>query len=171
MRTPECMVGIPELEQLAAEADDLDVKICEARLTLREFLAAALSYMPDWMRALYVVRMGFVRLLGVSQDSIPEPEEIAPEEISFTPGEGAAIFTVCCGEEERFWLAEATDAMITGHLGVVVEPLGDGLNRFHFVSGATFRRPVGRFYYAVITPFHHLVVSRMLRHALKQDRR
>lgn len=161
----------PKLTRIINEADDMHVKIFESDMSLRQFLAAALAYMPGWMRMLYRVRKYFVMLMGGSQEGIPHKEHIVPAQVPFTPGGSAAIFTVICAEENRFWLAQAEDDMIIGYLGVALEPLGAGLHRFHFLSGARFLKRRARLYYAVITPFHHLVIQSMARHALQGHER
>lgn len=165
MQSLEAVASVPELAAIAAKADRVYVIHVECRKSLREFMAAALSYMPGWMRLLYRVRWVFVRLLGTSQDGVPSNTSIAPKDIPFTTGQGASIFTVTSAREGTYWLGEATDKMITGYLGVVAEPLGNDVTRFHLFTLAKFHRRVGRFYFAVITPFHHLVVFCMARKA------
>ncbi len=166
MNMPKCLSAYPEVAALVRGADDLHDKIVVSDMSLREFLAAVLSYMPEWMRLLYRVRAGFVRLLGTRQEEIPEKEDIAPEEVSFTPGERGAFFTILAAKEGEYWLAEARDRMIVGYLGVVVEQLEGGGQRLHFLSGARYLRWTGRIYYNVILPFHHLVINCMAREAL-----
>jgi hypothetical protein len=171
MKNPEPFAEFPALAALWERADDLHVLTFDSRMQLRDFLAALLSYMPGWMRCLYRVRKGFVALLGANQDGIPEARDILPQDVSFTPGHTAAFFTVIAAQEERFWLAEARDEIITGYLGVVVEDQGQGAHRFHFISGATWRNWRGRLYYTAILPFHHLVIRCMLKNARKRNAR
>jgi hypothetical protein len=119
--------------------------------------------MPGWMRFLYRVRWVFVRLLGASQDGVPASVFVAPEDVAFAKGEDASIFTVAEAREGSYWLGEATDKMVTGYLGVIVEPLESGANRFHIVTMVKFRHWTGPIYFTVISPFHHLVVACMAR--------
>lgn len=165
MKPLEAVASAPELAAIADTADHIHVKSVECRKNLREFLAASLSYMPGWMRFLYRVRWVFVRLLGASQDSLPSRPNIDPKDVAFAKGREASFFTVASACEERYWLGEATDKMITGYLGVFAEPLGDGANRFHIVTMVKYRHWTGRIYFAAITPFHHLVVYFMAREA------
>ncbi len=167
MNLNQILAQYPALMHVAQSADDFHDVVFESRGTLREFLAAALSYMPGWMRFLYHVRAGFVRLLGVRQDGIPEKEQLHPQDVPFEPGGQAAIFNVLAAEEERYWLASAQDAMIIGYVGVIREPLENGLSRFHLLSGARYRRWTGRIYFNVIRPFHHIVVRCMGRCAVR----
>jgi hypothetical protein len=162
---------MPFLAGHLAHVDYLHVKTMESPQSLREFAAACLSYMPGWMRFLYRIREYFVMLLGTRQEEVPRQEDIAPEALSFTPGDLGAFFTVLDGDEDRFWLGEARDGMIAGHLAFVREPGPDGLNRFHLVTAATYLRWQARIYFTVIRPFHHLVVHTMARHALAMSLR
>jgi hypothetical protein len=156
----------PELAAIAEKADYIHVISVECQKSLREFLAGALSYMPEWMRFLYRVRWVFVRLLGARQDGIPSRRPMTPEEVAFAKGENASIFTVVAAEEGSYWLGEATDKMITGYLGMIAQPLGSGATRFHIVTMARFRHWTGPIYFTVIKPFHHLVVFFMLRETI-----
>lgn len=170
MSMKQILAKYPALGDIVGKADDLHDDVFVSRGTLREFLAAALSYMPEWMRFLYRVRAGFVRLLGVRQEGIPERIGLEPRDVPFEPGRQAAIFTVLAAEEERFWIAAAEDDMIKGYFCVVREPLdspeGDR-SRFHILSGAKYKRWTGRLYYNVILPFHHLVVRAMGRTSVR----
>ncbi|KAA3658281.1 MAG: DUF2867 domain-containing protein [Chloroflexi bacterium] len=39
---------------------------------MRLFIAGMMSYHPGWLIFLYAVRWGFVRLLGMKQEGVPE---------------------------------------------------------------------------------------------------
>ncbi len=171
MKNRELCAEFPALAALWEKADDLHVLTFDSRMPLRDFLAALLSYMPGWMRFLYRMRKRFVTLLGANQDDIPEAEDIRPRDVPFTPGHTAAFFTVIAAQEDRFWLAQARDEIITGHLGVVVEEQGQGAHRFHCISGATWRNWRGRLYYTAILPFHHLVIRCMVKNARERHAR
>ena len=162
---------IPALAQRMGNVDYLHVKTVESPQSLREFAAACLSYMPGWMRFLYRVRKFFVMLLGTRQKDVVRKTDIAPEDLSFKPGDMGAFFTILDGEEERFWLGEVRDDMIAAYLAFVREPGPDGVNRFHMVTTATYLRWQARIYFNVIRPFHHLVVHTMTRYALALKKR
>lgn len=154
--------AVPALQPYLADADHIDVKIVESDATLREFLAGMFSYDPSWLKFLYRVRWGFVRLLGMKQEGIPQAVPLRREDISMTPGEKAAFFTIDAAVEDEFWLAGATESHLTAYLGVVREA-GEKENqsRFHVVTIVHYHKWTGPVYFNVIRPFHHLVVAQM----------
>ncbi len=163
MDIPESVSAIPVLAQLAEEGDDLVIISIDTRKSLREFLAGALSYMPGWMRFFYRVRKHFVRLLGVSQENIPQQEKLRPEKISFAPGDMESFFTITAAQDPVYWMAMAQDSTIAGYLGAVAEPLENGINRIHLITIARYKCLAGRLYYNAILPFHHVIVRLMLK--------
>ncbi len=158
---------IPELADLMTDIDHVDSKCGEGKMSMRAFIAAALSYMPGWMRFLYRVRALFVRLLGMRQDAVPDDTSVSPEEVSLTPGEAAAFFTVVMAKDEHYWVAEATDKHLSGYLGVAIEPLDNGRRRFHVFTVVKYHHWTGPVYFNVIRPFHHIVVWAMIRTAVR----
>ena len=167
MKIPDIINDMEPLAELVRQADRVHVKTFACGKSLRECLAAMLSYMPGWMRMLYRVRGVFVRLLGNRQEEVPRQHDLGPRDVSFTPGDPAAFFTVAAGEEERFWAAEARDRMISGFLAVAMEPGEQGINRFHLLTMAKYHHFTGRIYFNIINPFHHFVVFCMARRAVR----
>lgn len=155
---------VPALAPLLAGADHVDVKEIDSEVGLRAFVAGMLSYEPRWLRSLYAIRWFFVRLLGMKQSGLAPSTELSADEVAMTPGEAASFFTVTLAEEERHWVAEATESHLTAYLGVVVEPRTRG-RRFHVLTIVRYHRWTGPVYFNVIRPFHHLVVRRMMRAA------
>jgi hypothetical protein len=157
--------AVPELQPFLADADHIDVKVVEGNVTLREFLAGMFSYYPGWLKFLYRVRWGFVRLLGMKQEGIPRMVQLRPEDVSMMPGEKAAFFTIEAASEDAFWLAGAIESHLTAYLGVVREDVGDklgnGRSLFHVITVVHYHKWTGPVYFNVIRPFHHLVVAQM----------
>ena len=157
-----------ELGKYYEKADFTDVKVFEGDTTLREFIASMLSYYPWWIVQLYRIRKLLVGMLGLVKHK--EPEELPnlqPEEISFSPGEEVTFFTVRCAKEDIYWISETPDDKhLRAYFGVVKEPLGKSINRFHIVTTVYYKHWTGPVYFNLIRPFHHLVVSRMARHGL-----
>lgn len=159
---------IPEIQPLLEDANHIDVKTFQSEKSLREFIAALISYQPAWVTFLYGVRWFFVRLLGMKQTGTPRAPQHRPSDISMTPGDAALFFTVVAAKEERYWFVEAAESHLTGKLGVVAEPTAGQPTTFHVVTIVHYNNWAGPVYFNIIRPFHHLVVGSMGRHASKQ---
>lgn len=168
-KTDSIILAVPELQPFLANADHIDVKIVDGDVNLREFLAGMFSYNPGWLKFLYRVRWGFVRLLGMKQEGIPQVVQLRPEDVSMTPGENAAFFTIDAATEDEFYLASASESHLTAYLGVVREAVGNGdfdklsdrRSRFHVITIVHYHKWTGPVYFNIIRPFHHLVVAQM----------
>ncbi len=162
MKESELFRDVPNLARLMQDADHIDVKAVEGDCSMREFIAGMFSYYPNWIKNLYRVRWGFVRLLGMKQEGIPQSSHMRmrPEDVSLTPGEKVTFFTVEMAEDGRFWVAGASESHLDAYLGVVVESLTKG-NRFYVITIVHYNNWAGPIYFNVIRPFHHLVVSKM----------
>jgi len=134
-------------------------------------LAGMSTFMPAWVRFLFRARVVLVWALRLDERAIPEPRRLRPEQVPMQPGEQAFIFTVRQAEENRYWLADVEDRNLSSSLGVVVEPLGGGRNRFHVVTVVHYKNWAGPVYFNLIRPFHHLLVWRMTRMGLRAARR
>ena len=165
----KCLEKYPELIGLLDGADHVDVKIVEGAVSLRQFIAAMLSYYPWWIVSLYYVRAVFVRLLGMSQPGKPdELPQLKAEDISMTAGEQATFFIVRLAREEEYWIAETPeDKHLQAYFGIVVEPLDSDTKRFYVITVVHYRHWTGPVYFNLIRPFHHLVVSQIARAGIK----
>lgn len=153
---------ISDLHPFLANADYYDEKQIEGTGTLREFLTGFLTHYPGWIKALYGIRAGFVRLLGMRQPRMSLPPRLTPADISFVPGVRATIFKVKGGKEGAYWMAGADDTHLSADVVVAVEPLADGRNRFHVGTLVHYHAWTGPVYMTVIRPFHHIVVQSMM---------
>ncbi|HEX2316169.1 MAG TPA: DUF2867 domain-containing protein [Thermomonospora sp.] len=153
---------IPELRTLLGDADHVDVKHAEAALTLREYAAAALSWRPAWMTALFRVRDILARAVGLDGSGDRIDQRFRPEDVPFTPGARVQFFTVTEAVEDRHLLLETADRHLTAYLAIVARPEGD-LNRFDVVTVVKYHHALGPLYFNAIRPFHHLVVAGMAR--------
>jgi hypothetical protein len=140
----------------------VDVKIIVSDSTLREFVAGMMNYFPAWIKALYGVRAVFVRFLGMKQEHMKMPK-FTPENVPMEAGKPAAFFTVQLAQENHHWIVDAADKHLTATLGVVVEPQPDKTNKFYVLTIVHYHNWAGPVYFNVIRPFHHLVVSSMMR--------
>lgn len=158
---------IPEINVFLDGANHVGIKHVDSVKPMREFIAAALSYMPGWMVALYKVRGVFVRLLGLKQDGYPGAEKVHPEDVLFSPGNMGSFFKVEGGEEDSYWIAGATEKHLSGYLAIAVEPLPNGMKRFHMATIVFYRHWTGKVYFNLIRPFHHVVAWAMAHHAAR----
>jgi hypothetical protein len=157
---------LPELDDLLPASDVIDVKTASGPVTLREFIAGTLGHQPAWMRSLYAVRVVLARLLRLRMAGMPPADRIQPEDVSFTPGDPMAFFTVIRGEEHHYLLLGIKDNHLTAQLAFIVTDDSAPEREFKVVTLVQFRRKAGRFYFAPIRPFHHLVLRTMIRAGL-----
>ncbi|MGH8776503.1 MAG: DUF2867 domain-containing protein [Jiangellaceae bacterium] len=157
-----------DVRLLFADADHVDVKTGQGELNLREFVAAAMSWQPAWLKALFRAREVLARLLRLDRPDVPAGARLRPEDVSFAPGTSMWFFTVTAGAEDRYIVLKAADNHLTGYCAIVSEPVtsGPGPTRFRVVTVVRYHRWTGRAYFAVVRPFHHLVVTSMIRAAV-----
>jgi hypothetical protein len=149
---------LPEISELLADADHVDVKTERSRVTLREFVAGMMAYEPVWIRALFRLRKYLVPLVGLRQDGMPTAPRWTPAKVPMRPGEKASFFTVRKAVEGAVWAVEAEERHLRARLCVVVD--GD---RYRVVTIVHYKRWTGRFYFNFIRPLHHVVLSGMAR--------
>lgn len=142
-------------------ADYTDTKVFEGNKTLREFVAGMVGYEPGWLVALYTLRGGLARILGLRHAEIERSPRLQPEDVGFNPGDLVGFFVTVLGKENEYWAAEASDTHLAAYVCVRAEPLDGGRTRFHTQTIVHYRRWTGPLYFNLIRPFHHLVVKAM----------
>jgi hypothetical protein len=160
---------IPEIKTLLQGADYVDCYSTVSNKPLRAMVAACLSFKPGWVRALYRVRAGFVRLLGMRQEKLPFDGPMRAEDVSLTTGDRVDFLTVAMARDGAYWVGEATEKHLSACIGIVAEPLPDGRKRYHLLTVVKFRHWTGPVYFSVIRPFHHIIVKAMLTDAVKDE--
>lgn len=153
----------PALAAYLDRADHVDVKTAQGPVDLRQFIAAMFGRKPAWVTFLFRLRGLLAALLGLEQPEVIADSVMRPEDVSFEPGRPAAFFTVTGGRENDWWLAGAGDKHLNAWIAVAIEPLGGPVNRFHVATIVHYKHWTGPVYFNLIRPFHHLVVSRMVR--------
>jgi len=151
---------LPELDDLLPIVDVVDVKTARGSVSLREFTAGALGHGPVWIKALFGVRILLAWALRL-ETAVPDSFRLRPETVSFTPGDPAAFFTVVRGEEDHYLLLKVSDNHLVAWLAIITD--NGQPAEFKVVTLVKYLRPVGRFYYNLIRPFHHLVLLSMCR--------
>lgn len=155
---------IPEVASLFEGSNYVDIKTIEGNVTLRQFIAAMLSYYPWWIVLLYRIRALLVKILGLVEHEAPEVlPNLRAADVSFVPGDAVTFFTVRLAQEEHYWVGETPpDKHLKAFLGVAIEPVADNRRRFHVATSVHYKHWTGPLYFNLIRPFHHLVVSRMM---------
>ena len=138
----------------------IDVKTARGAVSLREFTAGALGHGPLWIKALFGVRILLAWALRL-ETAVPDSFRLRPETVSFTPGDPASFFTVVRGEEDHYLLLKVSDNHLVAWLAIITD--NGQPAEFKVVTLVKYLRPVGRFYYNLIRPFHHLVLLSMCR--------
>lgn len=161
-------VDIPEIAPLFEGSNYIDIKTIEGKTSLRRFVASMLSYYPWWIVLLYRIRSALVKILGLVAHEAPEVlPSLQPDDVSFVVGDVVTFFTVRLAKEEHYWVSETPqDKHLKAFLGVVVEPIAENRKRFHVATIVHYKHWTGPLYFNLIRPFHHLVVSRMMRAGL-----
>ena len=152
---------LPELDDLLPVVDVIDVKTARGPVTLREFTAGALGHGPLWIKALFGVRILLAWALRLETAVPAESFRLRPETVSFTPGDPASFFTVVRGEEDHYLLLKVSDNHLVAWLAIITD--NERPAEFKVVTLVKYLRPVGRFYYNLIRPFHHVVLRSMCR--------
>ena len=160
-----------ELGVFFEDADHTDIKTIEGDVNLRQFISAMLSYYPWWIVSLYRIRELLVSILGLVKHEKPDVlPSLKPGDLSFSPGEKASFFIVRTAIEDTYWIAETPeDRHLKAFFGVVTEATGNGLTRFHVFTSVKYIHWTGPVYFNLIRPFHHLVVSCMMRHGVERQ--
>ena len=147
---------LPQISDLLAGADHVDVKTEQSRVGLREFVAAMMAYEPGWVRCLFRIRKALVRLIGLRQNGMPTAPRWTAAEVPMRVGERASFFTVRKAIEGTVWAADVEERHLRAQLCVVAEEA-----QYRVVTIVHYKHWTGRLYFNVIRPFHHLVVSGM----------
>jgi hypothetical protein len=164
------LLQLQEVKWLNNSADHFDAKTIEGQVSLRQFIAGMLSYYPAWIKALYSIRWLFVRFLGMKQGNFSKTPHLYPEDIPFEAGKWATFFQVEAAQEENFWIASASDKHLSAYIIVAAETLPNQQKRFHVGTIVHYKNWAGPVYFNVIRPFHHLVVSSMMKAGLTSAR-
>ena len=111
------------------------------------------------MKALFGVRYVLAKALRLDTAAVPRSGRLRPEDVGFEPGDRVAFFTVRAGDPERYLVAGVDDSHLSGYLTVEALPGA----RFRLGTIVHFHNRVGPAYFALIKPFHHLVIRGMLK--------
>ena len=124
-------------------ADHLGVKSVTGPLTARQALDGMIANAPTWIGRLLALRNGLVRLAGLKAANIG----------------GFPVLSEC---EDQI-VVGFDDSHLDFRLVIRVESQSTGLNQVSIATLVDRHNALGRTYIAVVTPFHKLIVMRMLR--------
>ena len=163
---------IPQIAHLLKGSNHVDVKTIEGQTPLRQFIASMLSYYPGWIVLLYRIRTILVKMLGLVEHPAPQTlPKLGPQDVSFAVGEAVTFFTVRLAEEKHYWVGETPeDKHLRAYFAVVVEPMEGNRKRFHVATIVYYKHWTGPVYFNLIRPFHHLVVGRMIRAGVAENK-
>jgi len=154
-------------QEIAKNADHIDIKSVVGTVTMNQFIAGMFNYQPAWMSFLYRVRWLFVRLLGMKQEGIPQPLQIDPDRLDLTAGDKVGFFDVDAVDSDIQLFVSAEEPHLKATLGVIREPLDDDTSRFYMITIVHYKSWAGPIYFNVIRPFHHIVVTQMLKAGIR----
>ncbi|AFZ67753.1 DUF2867 domain-containing protein [Deinococcus peraridilitoris] len=152
------------LQDAIRTASYVEEKQVRSTSNLPDFLASLLGYAPPWLRALYRVRVVFLGVLGHRTTGIPDFTR-APRLVPMQSGERVSFFEVEAAHADLYWVAVAREAHLSARLAVLREPATHDEAVFRVITVVHLHNAVGRVYFTTILPFHHLVISAMMRFA------
>lgn len=140
--------------------DYVDQVTVRGRTDLRRFLAGMFTARPGWLNALFWLRGFLARIFKLRHDAA-WPRPLDARDVPMTPGQAFRFFTVAHARENACWLARAEDRHLAAYLGVLATPEPDGKTRFDVAIVVYHRHWTGPVYFALVRPFHLLVVKAM----------
>ena len=159
---------IPELRAVLHGADVVRVLSVEGKKGLAEFLTAMFAYRPGLVRLLYRLRAVLVRLIGIRQIPLPAMDEWLPPDVPMLSCGNIWFFSVSLADKQRYWIGCCPhERHLTGYMGVVAEPLGQGRQRFHMLTIVHYKHWTGRLYFLLITPFNLFFMHKLARAGLR----
>lgn len=158
---------IPAFREHMTGADHVDSHDIDGNVPFRKHLAAALNWMPGWLRFLYRVRSVLARIMRLDHADVVGNERFDADTFPMQPGQKVGPFEVVSAQEENHWMAMAEDRHLAGYICMAVEELGEDCKRYHCTTIVRYRNWLGPVYFNMIRPFHHLIVLGMLRDSVR----
>lgn len=147
------------IRNLVRVAHHIDTHKIQSNRSVAAFVASFLSYRPAWVNALYHARPILMHVLGAKPESFPYQGLIRARDIEFEAGSKVWFFTVRDGQPDRRIVLRASNALLIAYM--VIERTADtgGEPVFSVTTMVRYRNRIGRIYFNIIRPFHHMVVS------------
>lgn len=151
---------------LSWSPDYYDLKVVEGPATLKEFVAAFLSYRPTIIQYAYRFRRWQMGVMGFELDLDHADDQLTAETLPLTPGEKATFFDIIQSDGESFWIGDCPESHLKAALGVIAVPLPSGMNRFEVGTAVQYLGWKGRLEFNVVRPFHHWFVRTAMNHCV-----
>jgi len=146
-------------------ADYLDVFACETISdtlpTTDDIIISFFTDMPGWVNALFKIRNFLVRFVGLKGD---EGDISQLEECVRTGGKYGFISVPDKNDHETVLLLE--DKHLNAYLSVHLAETATNKRNVSLITVVHFNNRLGNIYFAVIKPFHKIVVKSMLKRIL-----
>lgn len=127
-----------------------------------DFLTATtFSSVPNWALPLFALRNWLVVFVGLEPSHNPVVHEL-PCNVRFEPSERAMLFRVSHRTDDEIVMAEA-DRHLDFRVSIRKTPQADGASTVDVTTAVWFNNRLGRFYFAIVKPFHRWIVAAMVR--------
>lgn len=134
--------------------------------TLDEAFKSFFRTAPGWLAAMLDFRNRVTRRFGLKAPRGASAAERAAilRDLKVAPGESVGLFRIF-DRAEREVLAGEDDRHLDFRVGMILEPVpaGGGPRGLTVATAVRMHNRFGRFYFAVVRPFHRLIVPVMLR--------
>jgi hypothetical protein len=131
-------------------------------ITADDIQVAFWTVKPKWLKNLYCIRNTLVKPFGLKGDENKNAEEI---ERCIREGTSSGLMSVS-DKSENETVLYLSDKHLSAHLSVYIENEGNE-QIVNAITLVQFHNWLGYTYFYVICPFHHIVVRKMLKHAIK----
>ncbi|MEZ5359755.1 MAG: DUF2867 domain-containing protein [Candidatus Zixiibacteriota bacterium] len=164
----EYISRIEALRQFLSKYNHADCVTVEGQGSLEEFIDRSFA-MPRWVMWLFHIRKILAVILRLRHDEFFQdgynqaPQEI-PKQINRTIGP----FIVRAYEPDSYYVLESgEDRHLEANLIYAKESKCEGNSRFHILTIVRYKHWTGRLYFAIVLPFHYLIIHQMSRQGLR----
>ncbi len=140
--------------------DTFSIKLPKDHDILEVTKAVFLS-IPDWIIAMMILRNTLVARLGLKTGSEPDDYKQVINAFDGEVGSNVGLFRVFDRSENEIILGE-NDQHLDFRASLLLTPSGDE-QELAFTTTVAYNNTMGKIYFAIVKPFHIVVVKSMLR--------
>lgn len=162
MAIPERYSTLPGVADFMPHADYQEIVSIRGDCDLESFTHGFFLSPPRWFKQLMRFRNAVMKMVPghvVTESSYDERR-------SLKRGERIGPFETISTDAETWWAAGAAEKHLSALVVITRQP-EDGTARFDVATLVRFHNGFGKLYFALIKPFHHLIVWAFLRKAVK----